>query len=512
MAGQKNGDDDNRQWFLRINGETVFGPVSTQGLIVWAEQGRVLPGHEVSEDRKKWVQAVSLELLDMRWYVDDGDGDLRGPLNRLAAEVLIKSGKVADGAHLVPAEEVEDSPDTVSGGDESETEALRRRVRELESVVSDPFTERSGAGDLEAVRRERDALAASLKKAEAQKADVAENMGKAAHAHERDMEQTRKLIRKLEQQVEDAQAGCRRVPELEKAVQFHEHRAEETAQTLEAREAELEALREQLKMCGERAGQAEAARKNAETRLETLEAELTELLNNANARDITYQEKIAELEKMCAQPPEETARFFADQAAVYELINAEVVELASALEQEKAQAEQMRTWSTQRQQALQERRQKLLKHVGGSPGDMTRRATRDQIVDPQVARLRAELETLRVTYQREIRLAELKEREWQEKLRMQESGEMRLRSQVMLGEKKAQRVQELEELLRRREREAVAERKNREQEREQFEANQRALLMRIDTLEREARPSTPADLQSTEARNVKLASWMRLKR
>ncbi len=25
MTEQKNGHDDNRQWFLRINGETVFG-------------------------------------------------------------------------------------------------------------------------------------------------------------------------------------------------------------------------------------------------------------------------------------------------------------------------------------------------------------------------------------------------------------------------------------------------------------------------------------------------------
>ena len=89
MSDTQNEKEDTRQWFLRIGGETVFGPVSTQGLIVWAEQGRILPGHEVSTDRKKWLQAVSVDLLAMRWFVDDGEGELRGPLNRVAAEALI---------------------------------------------------------------------------------------------------------------------------------------------------------------------------------------------------------------------------------------------------------------------------------------------------------------------------------------------------------------------------------------------------------------------------------------
>jgi hypothetical protein len=35
--------------------------------------------------------------------------------------------------------------------------------------------------------------------------------------------------------------------------------------------------------------------------------------------------------------------------------------------------------------------------------------------------------------------------------------------------------------------------------------------MRIETLERAAKPSTPEEIQSSEARSVKLASWMRLK-
>ena len=143
-------------------------------------------------------------------------------------------------------------------------------------------------------------------------------------------------------------------------------------------------------------------------------------------------------------------RFYADQAAVYELINAEVTELAAALEREKTQAEQLKNWSTQRQQSLMERRQKLLRHLGGSPGDMTRRTVRELPSDPQVARLRADLENMRVMHQREMRLAETKERELRDKVQLLETEGTRLHAQIIEGEKRVRQIEELEEQLRQR--------------------------------------------------------------
>ncbi len=600
MTEQQNEHDDNRQWFLRINGETVFGPVSTQGLVVWAEQGRILPGHEVSQDRKKWVQAVSVERLDMRWFVDDGDGELRGPLNRLAAEALIKSGKVSATAQVISADDVESEPEGAPLAGERRVrdavpeEVLKRRIRELETMVSeqrDRLSKLSDANALETVQHEREVLATLLKEAEAQKEAVLRNAEKDARANERKLDQMRQQIKRLEQQREETAGTGPRLTELEQALQFHERQSGEREQVVATRETELiaaqarvtelemrvvdaeraaartasieaalaaseqriEELTAALGQVSARAETAEKAREEAETHGRASEAEwedermrvqalgqkleraearaetaekalaevearardsessLAEVLNDANARDISYQEKISELEKMCAQPPEATARFFADQAAVYELISAEVAELAVALDREKAQSEQLKTWSVQRQQSLLERRQKLLKHLGGSPGDMTRRATREQPSDPQGARLRADLENLRVTYQREMRLAETKERELQDKVRLLEAESARLLSQIVAGEKRSQQIEELEEQARQREHELAAERKNREEEGRQFEANQRALLVRIETLERAAKPSTPEEIQSAEARSVKLASWMRLK-
>ncbi|MDD3583733.1 MAG: hypothetical protein PHG74_06925 [Kiritimatiellae bacterium] len=536
MTEQKNGHDDNRQWFLRINGETVFGPVATQGLIVWAEQGRILPGHEVSLDRKEWVPAVSVDLLDMRWFVDDGDGELRGPLNRLAAEALIKSGKVSATAQVVAAEDVDtdtESADAVPGDekrprDAMPEEVLQRRVHELETIVSeqrDRLSKLSDANALETIQHEREVLSTLLKEAEAQKEELIRNAEKDTKANERKLEQLRQQIKRLEQQLEEA-VGM--TPQIE-ALTADLAQAEERVKTAEAARAEADARartseteweeeRMRVKTLGQKLEEAEArvkaaekARAEAEERACAGEAFLAEVLNDANARDIAYQEKITELEKLCSQPPEETARFYADQAAVYELINAEVTELAAALEREKTQAEQLKNWSTQRQQSLMERRQKLLRHLGGSPDDMTRRTVRELPSDPQVARLRADLENMRVMHQREMRLAETKERELRDKVQLLETEGTRLHAQIIEGEKRVRQIEELEEQLRQRDHDMAAERKSREEEREQFEANQRAFLARIETLERAAKSNTPEGLQSAEARNVKLASWMRLK-
>lgn len=589
------------QWRNRFRSRFYSGP------IVWAEQGRILPGHEVSTDRKKWTQAVSLDVLDMRWFVDDGEGELRGPLNRLAAEALIKSGKVPENAQLVSADEVEPEASEAKGeaaGDKSSREqvpddVLRVRVRELESMVNtlrERLSKLSDANALETVQQERDVLANLLREAEAQRETLLRNAEKDARTNERKLDGLRQQIKKLERQLEETnsrlllsdqvaasqpeqiakdeadrlveaarsaalddakselsalvsslqgeigslkskgaiaeqalaearsafeslrgdcqqekEAFAARLSELEKAIQFHERRAEETAQILATREAELELAQARVRTCEQRAVQAEAEARAAKEKAREHEAAFVELLTDANARDNEYQSRIALLEKTSAQTPEETARFFADQSAVYELLKSEADELAKSLEMERAHAEQMKEWGA-RQQSLAERRQALLKHLGNSPGEMTRRSVREQPSDPQTARLRAEFENLRVTRQREQLLAEERDRDLQAKLRVFEAENARLQEMAVDGEKVSRRVQELEDLLRRREHELSDERKNREAERDQFQGSQQTLLMRIESLEKNAKPVTPDEIQSSEARNVKLATWMRLKR
>ena len=109
MSIQKN---DSRQWFLRIAGGTVFGPVPLKSLVVWAEQGRIVPGNEVSPDRENWVKAETIPELEMKWFVDDGAGKTVGPFNRLAAESFLKSGKAPAGAKIVETPSPAAEPET----------------------------------------------------------------------------------------------------------------------------------------------------------------------------------------------------------------------------------------------------------------------------------------------------------------------------------------------------------------------------------------------------------------
>ena len=127
-------------------------------------------------------------------------------------------------------------------------------------------------------------------------------------------------------------------------------------------------------------------------------------------------------------------------------------------------------------------------------------------------RLRTEFDNLRVAHERESRLAEERERELTRKLRILEAEAAKFQMLAAEGEKQGRRSQELGDQLARREHELSEERKNREAEREQFQCSQQALLSRIEALERASRPTAPEEIQSAEARNVRLASWMRLKR
>ena len=89
-----------RSWYLRTQDET-FGPESEERLIEWAKLGRIQPGQEVSDDNIVWRRVEDVPFLDMRFSIDIGDGNPRGPFNRAAAEALLASGRLPPSASLV---------------------------------------------------------------------------------------------------------------------------------------------------------------------------------------------------------------------------------------------------------------------------------------------------------------------------------------------------------------------------------------------------------------------------
>ena len=88
------------QWYLRTQDET-FGPETKERLIEWARMGRIQPGQDISEDGETWRPATEIPFLDMRWSIDIGDGNPRGPFNKCAAQALLSSGRLPRGSRLV---------------------------------------------------------------------------------------------------------------------------------------------------------------------------------------------------------------------------------------------------------------------------------------------------------------------------------------------------------------------------------------------------------------------------
>ena len=97
------------QWYLRTQDET-FGPESEEKLAEWARLGRIQPGQEISEDNEVWRRVEDVPFLDMRFSIDIGDGNPRGPFNRVAAEALLASGRLPPTATMVESREPFDAP------------------------------------------------------------------------------------------------------------------------------------------------------------------------------------------------------------------------------------------------------------------------------------------------------------------------------------------------------------------------------------------------------------------
>lgn len=529
MAQQPKNQEE--QWFLRTSGDTVFGPVTPEGLVVWAEQGRILPSHEVSTDRKKWIPAVSLAILKMQWYVDDGDGELRGPLHRAAAEALVKSGKVSEQAHILSSEEVDlaesaETPSKPAGENPSTAsqKALTLRIQELELQLNDrDRNEKPGSNTrtIGQLTQERDAQAARITELETLCETLKRNADKDLRAADKKLEALRGQNKKLEEQLEDLNGQVSKAKQ--EALQWQEerdkrerekHEATSLSDAVERQYGDVLARTEQMKQDFDRLHleheKVMADIQNAQARTAEAERDFADLLDMANTRDAEYLEKISELERFSSQSPEKIAQFYADQAGVYQLFQNELDALSKEQESERAHLEHLKQMSIKRLDTIQERKQSLTRQLGASPADMTRLSVREQASDPAAARIRTEFDTLRFVHERDMRSSEERERELIRKLRLQEIEANRLKTLALDGERFGQQVQDLTDQLRRRESELTEERKVRESERAQFQADQQALVSRLETLEKGGRTETRAS-QMTDGRSGKLPSWMHLK-
>ena len=502
------------QWYLRTQDET-FGPETKERLIEWARMGRIQPGQDISEDGETWRPATEIPFLDMRWSIDIGDGQPRGPFNKQAAQALLSSGRLPRGSKLVEvrpsfAEPVaqeaqearsQDTQDTQDSQDTQDTKGIKHH-RDANATETEG---RDDSAELQAMKEQNVRLEAKIKQmredAKAIRAELAEAQKLLAAKDSVLAERNSELAERASAlEAKDSELAAK-----DSALAAKDSVLAETSSALEAKNSELAAARaESEKSLRELESQKESelAAKDSEI------AKAQEAVSAARANEAEYEAKILSLsDEIRRLPP--TARLAADaQAAIYALMKDEADELSAALEAENREAEALRQYRRQRTERLLARRQEILKHIGTDAEDMTRRALLAHPDDPRTAQLRQELDALRILQEKTALDNEEKIRDLSVKLRERDTEVKRLQQQSGDLTVVYRQLQETREKLQRREKELMEERQKAEAERQQHAAAQQALLTRLSALEMGLPGATN---QSREARSVRLAPWMGLK-
>ena len=441
------------QWYLRTQDET-FGPESKNRLLEWARLGRIQPGQEISSDGETWTPATEVPFLDMRWSIDIGDGRPRGPFNKAAAQALLSSGRLPPGSRLVEVRPP------------FETSTPPPPPKEERHDPNPPASSRT-SDETPALRQEIERLKEALKEAEGR-------------------------VRVARREAKDAAEAARSAEERMSAVMAQ-------SATIESEKAQA------LKDLDELA----AAKKARENELTAERVEAQKALEASKANETKYEGRIQELsDEIKRLPP--TARLAADaQAAVYTLMKDEADDIAAGIEAETRELEELRQIHQARRERLIARRQEILKRIGTDAEDMTRRALMAHPEDPRTAHMRQELEALHILQEKAAAESERKVRDLATKLRERDAEVNRLRQQAADMTILYRQLQEVRERLKVREKELMEERQKAEVERQQHAAAQQALMARLSALEMGLPGATN---QSREARSVRLAPWMGLKK
>ena len=491
-----------RKWYLRTQNET-FGPETEAKLVEWAKLGRIQPGQEVSDDNIQWRRVEDMPFLDMRFSIDIGDGDPRGPFNRAAAEALLASGRLPRTASMVEVRAPFDADAAATDADALTSVCEEPVASSAETAVAAPvekIVEKVVEVPVEKVVEKEVRVEVPVEKIVEKVVEVP----------------VEKIVEKIvevpvekivEKEVEKIVVDETRVKELEGLLAEErrhtaelQNRVDETsknaAEAAKAAKTRESALRAELKAAAERAEKHEAA------------------LKDAVDRENKYEEQVRHLEDELRRLPQAASEVADIQAAVYSIIKNEAEDLGRLVEQEKLAFEEAKRRHQERAERLQERRREMLKRAGANIEDMTRRALIARPEDPRTAQLRKELDELRRTRERETLESAAKVRALEEELRQRRAEAARAAEGAKDVTELRREVVALREQLQKREKDLLDERQRGEQARQQQATRQQVLLARLATLESPSigTAGTLSTNQSREARQVKLPGWMRLKR
>ncbi len=507
---------DEAKWYLRTPDET-FGPETAARLVEWAKLGRIQPGQEVSDDNETWRRVEDVPFLDLRFSIDLGDGNPRGPFNRAAAEALLASGRLPASATLVetraPFEAEEVGTDAPTAGSEPAMESG-------ETPTAEPA---AAAAESETPPEAREKAAAEPEPVEAPEPPAAAP-GAPAAATEPEVKVVEKVVEVPVEKIVEKEVRVE-VP-VEKVVEVEKVVVDET------RVRELEGLlAEERRHTGDLQARLDAALKDAaerRTKAEVSAAEIARLTKAAAAataeseraakdaadREAKLRDQVHALEDELRRLPQAASEVADIQAAVYSIMTGEAEELGRILEAEKREFEAFKQRHVERADHLLERRREMLKRAGANIEDMTRKALRDRPEDPRTTQLRKELDDLRRTRETERLESESKVRELTTQLRERKAEEARLAENMKDVTQLRAEVEALREQLQTREKELVAERQHTEDIRRQQATRQQVLLNRLAALESPSIGTAQSmeTNQSREAKLVRLPGWMRFKK
>jgi hypothetical protein len=456
-------ETDTRSWFLRIASGVVFGPVPTKALRLWAEQGRVQPGNEISLDRKNWIPAPSLEELDIVWYLEDNQGNLTGPFNKRAAEKLISDGRVGEGTSIVHKDDA-DLAHLVRPAIENRRKKVSGGAPELDFGAD----EDAASADENALRTECEGLRLRVEVLEKSQKQLLAAAEKECKSHERQLQAERNRVSKLEAELEETRLAAATARNA--ATQTTETDAKEIDAKLAAAEAkcaEVEAaLAEQAAKHKDELAVAKAMCAEMTAKLEALQSEYAELLAFSNERDTQAETRIAELSRRPQiSISDEADRVFA----------AEIEYLNSLFDE-----------GQKRQKQVRERIDELVALRSGGLADAAERQARMRAEKAAIDRNREEINNLRLENARNAKHAEAREQELQRRIRLLEIELSQTKESAREADDLRQRVQNLTDAVNDRDQILVRERQERAVEHQQLEQAQQALLQRLESLEKAA--------------------------
>ena len=477
-----------RKWYLRTQDET-FGPETGDTLVNWAKMGRIQPGQEISDDNVIWTKVEEVPFLDMRFSIDIGDGNPRGPFNKAAADALIASGRLPSAAKVIETRapfEIESNSVEV----ESDNVDANPTLTDSNPTLNDP--------------NER----VVEKVVEVPVEKIVEKIVEVP---------VEKIVEKTVTVVDDT-----RIRELEAMLEEERGRfavlqakADESSKTASELRGEIARLEGELKNAAEEKKRLEGefAQQHARSEAEKKSADekFEKAARDAVDREAKLREQVAALEDELRRLPQAASEVAEIQASMFALMTKEAGELETLIAAEKAELDEFVKRCETRADRMRERRREILKRAGNNIEEMTRKSLIECPEDPRTAQLRRELEELRRADEKKTLDAMARIRDLEAQLKDYQE----LNKRAVEGGKDVTQLrrenQALQERLQACERELLAQREQAESLRLREAANKQAMVNRLKTLESPAlgMSVSASSNQSREAKQVKIPRWMR---